>query len=231
MRPLLTALALAATLLAAPAQALNLGQSDSFESGTTLNWRVGAPHPLPPSVLATGGPAGADDGYLLLQAEGGGGPASRLAVQNTDQWSGNYIAAGITALTMDVFNFGPASLSLRLLFDGDDGTNQARAWSAVPLVVPAGSGWQRLVFPILPTDLRAAAGGSVNLALSSAYSLRLYHGVNSSFPGGAVVATLGVDNITAVPEPSAAALLVLGLAGLAGLSGLARGQRRASTHS
>lgn len=216
MRLAFTALALAATaLLAAPAHAVGLGQSDSFESGTTLGWRVGSPHPLPPSVVATGGPAGAGDGYLLLQAEGGSGPASRLAAQNTDQWSGNYLAGGITALTMDVFNFGPTSLSLRLLFDGDDGTNQARAWSAAPVLVPAGSGWQRIVFPILPSDLRAASGGNVNLALSSAYSLRLYHGVNSSFPGGSVVASLGVDNITAVPEPSAAVLLALGLAALA----------------
>lgn len=215
LTPLAAALATAATLSATPAHAVLLGQSDSFESGTTLNWRVGSPHPLPPSVTATGGPTGAGDAYLLLQADGGGGPASRLAVQNTDQWSGNYLAAGITGISMDVFNFGPSSVSLRLLFDGDDGTSQARAWSAVPLVVPAGSGWQRLVFPILPSDLRAAAGGNVNLALSSAYSLRLYHGVNASFPGGAIVATLGVDNITAVPEPSAAVLLGLGLAGLA----------------
>lgn len=215
MRFALTAPALAATaaLLATPAHAVSLGQTDTFESGSTLDWRVGSPHPLPPSVVAGGGPGGADDAYLLLQAEGGSGPASRLAVQNTDQWSGNYLAAGITALTMDVYNFGPASLSLRLLFDGDDGTNQARAWSAQPVVVPAGSGWQRVVFPILPSNLRAGSG-SVNLALSSAYSVRLYHGVNSSFPGGSVVATLGVDNITAVPEPASALLLALGLGAL-----------------
>lgn len=202
---------LAAALLAAPAHAIVLGQIDTFNSGSTQDWRVGSPHPLPPTVSTGGGIGGADDHYLLLRAEGGSGPASRLAIQNTEQWSGNYIAAGITALTMDVNNFGSSSLSLRLLFDGDDGTNSARAWSAVPLVVPAASGWQRLVFPVTAADLRAAGGGNVQLALSSAYSVRLYHGVSSSFPGGSVVATLGVDNITAVPEPTSALLLALGL--------------------
>ncbi len=216
MRLAVTPLAAACALLAAPTHAVVLGQSDTFQSSSTLDWRVGSPHPLPPTVVATGGPAGAGDAYLLLQAEGGGGPASRLAAQNTEQWSGNYLAAGITALTMDVFNFGPSTLSLRLLFDGDDGTSQARAWSATPIVVPAGSGWQQVVFPILPADLRAASGGNVNLALGSAYSVRLYHGVNSSFPGGSVVATLGVDNITAVPEPASALLLALGLGALLG---------------
>lgn len=217
-----TALAATTALLATPAHAVSLGQSDSFESGTTADWRVGSPHPMPPSVITTSGPAGEGDAYLLLQSEGGSGPASRLAAQNTDQWSGNYLAAGITALTMDVFNFGPSTLSLRLLFDGDDGTNQARAWSAAPIVVPAGSGWRQVVFPILPSDLRAASGGNVNLALGSAYSVRLYHGVNASFPGGAVVATLGVDNITAVPEPTSALLLALGLGALLGRRALVK---------
>lgn len=206
---------LAAGLATLPAQALTLGQSDTFEDGSTQGWQAGPAHPLPPSVVASGGPAGAGDHYLRLQAIGGAGPASRLAAENIAQWTGNYTAAGVTALTLDAANFGSTELWLRLLFDGSDGTNFARAWSAVPVVLPAGSGWQTLRFEISPADLQVQGGGNVALALSDTYSIRLFHSTASTFPGGTVVATLGVDNITAVPEPAAAWLLALGLVGLA----------------
>ncbi len=210
----LLAAATATSLALAPAHAVTLGQSDSFEDGSTQGWRVGPAHPLPPTVVATGGPAGAGDHYLRVQAIGGSGPASRLAVENIGQWTGNYTAAGVTALTLDAINFGPTDLSLRLLFDGSDGTDIARAWSTTPVLLPAGGGWQNLRFAITPADLTAQGGGSVALALSDTYSIRLFHASASVFPGNPVVATLGIDNVTAVPEPAAALLLALGLGAL-----------------
>lgn len=213
-RATLFAAASAAILAVAPAGAVSLGQSDSFQDGSTQGWRAGPAHPLPPVLVATGGPGGAGDAYLKLQAIGGAGPASRLAVENNLQWTGDYTAAGITALTLDAYNFGPTDLRLRLLFDGSDGTNFARAWSTTPVLLPAGSGWQPLRFEITPADLTAEGGGSIGLALSQTYSVRLFHGTASSFPGGAVVATLGIDNVTAVPEPAAALLMALGLGAL-----------------
>lgn len=213
-RATLFAAAAAASLAVAPACAVTLGQSDTFEDGSTQGWRAGPAHPLPPTVIATGGPGGTDDAYLQLQAIGGAGPASRLAVENIDQWTGNYMAAGVTALTLDAYNFGPTDLRLRLLFDGSDGTNFARAWSTTPVLLPAGSGWQPLRFEITAADLTVEGGGSVALALSQTYSIRLFHGTASNFPGGAVAATLGIDNVTAVPEPAAALLLALGLGAL-----------------
>ncbi len=204
----------AASLAVAPACAVSLGQSDSFQDGSTQGWRVGPAHPLPPVVITTGGPGGAGDAFLQVQATGGAGPASRLAVENTLQWTGDYTAAGVTALTLDAFNFGPSDLALRLLFDGSDGSAFARAWSTTPVLLAAGSGWQQLRFAITPADLTAEGGGSIALALSQTYSVRLFHGTASSFPGGAVVATLGIDNVTAVPEPAAALLLALGLGAL-----------------
>lgn len=211
-RAALTAAALALTV-ALPAHAVVAGQVDTFESGTTLGWGVGVNHPVPPTILTTGGPAGAGDHYMLLQAIGSGGPASRLAVHNGAQWAGDYTAAGITTVTMDVFNFGPSDLSLRLLFDAGSPSITDRAWSTVPVLVPGGSGWRSVVFPVTAADLTPAPGSQVADALAGAVSVRLFHSTLSEFPGEPIVVTVGVDNITAVPEPTTAWLLTLGLVG------------------
>jgi hypothetical protein len=205
------AITLAACFVNAPALALTLGQTDTFATGGTQGWRVGSAHPFPPSVIATGGPGGTGDRYLQQRANGGSGPASHFAVENRTQWSGNYIAAGVTGITMDVANFGTTDLALRLMFDTFSGL---RAWSSVPLVVPAGSGWQSLYFPITADDL-TVQGGSVGTSMSNVISMRIFHSTASSFPGEAIVTTVGIDNVTAVPEPAAALMLALGLAGLA----------------
>ena len=217
--PARAALAAAALVLTVtlPAQAVSPGQVDTFENGTTLSWGVGANHPVPPTVMATGGPAGTGDHYMQLQAIGGGGPASRLAVRNGLQWSGDYTAAGITALTMDIFNFGPSDLSLRLLFEAGSPTLTDQAWSTVPVLVPGGSGWRSVVFPVTASDLSAAPGSQVADALAGAVAIRLFHATLSEFPGEPIIVSVGVDNITAVPEPATVAMLLLGL-GMGGLS-------------
>src|SRR5215212_9214500 len=82
--------------MAMPAHAVSLGQTDTFENGTTQGWvtaLLGSPNPLPPANVPTGGPAGANDNFLLLTSRGGGGPGSRLTGINTSQWAGNYAAA------------------------------------------------------------------------------------------------------------------------------------------
>lgn len=204
----------AATLaltLALPAQAVVPGQVDTFENGTTLSWGVGANHPVPPIVMATGGPAGTGDHYMQLQAVGSGGSASRLAVRSGAQWAGDYTAAGITALTVDVFNFGPSDLSLRLLFEAGSPMVTDRAWSTVPVLVPGSSGWRSVVFPVAASDLSAEPGSQVADALAGSVAIRLFHGTLQQFPGEAVVVTVGVDNITAIPEPATAGLLALGI--------------------
>lgn len=223
--------ALTLTLASAgPVQAVTPGQVDTFENGTTLSWSVGANHPVPPTVMASGGPAGTGDHYMQLQAHGSGGPASRLAVRNGAQWAGDYTAAGITALTMDIFNFGPSDLSLRLLFEAGSPTLTDQAWSTVPVLVPGGSGWRSVVFPVTASDLSAAPGSQVADALAGAVAIRLFHGTLPLFPGEAVVATVGVDNITAVPEPDTCAMMLAGL-GLLGLAVRRRRQTAARSHA
>lgn len=215
-------------LASSSALAVDPGQIDTFEDGTTQGWIVGAPHPFPPVNIVTGGPAGADDNYALLTAIGGGGPGSRLSAFNFNQWAGDYLAAGITSITMDVNNFGNEELALRLLFaDPIFAPPNNIAISADALILPAGSGWTSVSFNVDTASLLTLLGDK-NTALSSATELRLFHSATATFPGSAVATSLGVDNIravgtAAVPEPSS--LIVIGT-GLLALSGLQARKRQ-----
>jgi hypothetical protein len=169
-----------------------------------------------PTNVATGGPEGADDNYLQLTALGGAAAGSRLSViQFMGDWAGDYTAAGVTRITMQVNNLGTTDLSLRILLaDPTAGPPVNQAISSNPIEVPAGSGWTEIAFDVAPGDLTALLG-TVELALSGATELRLFHSPTAVFPGPEIVAQLGVDDIRAVPEPGVALLLGAGLAVLA----------------
>ncbi len=141
-RGLAAALAFTPTLLAGQAVA---GQQDTFEDGTSEGWFAGiglfGTHPAPPTNIATGGPGGAEDNYLLLTALGGMGSGSRFAAMNASQWAGDYLAAGITGIGMSVRNFGATDLFLRLLFEDPlAGPPTSVAFSRDAIFLPAGNG-------------------------------------------------------------------------------------------
>lgn len=219
--------ALLAAFLLQPttASAVGVGQVDTFQDGSVGGWiingaGIGTP-PLAalPKNVAGGGPAGAADRFLQLTALGGAGAGSRLSAINATQWGGDYTAAGVGAIAMDLNNFGMTDLSLRLLFENPTlAPPTDLAFSTVPVVIPANSGWLRAVFPVAASDLTPGLG-SAAAALSTATAIRIFHNRAAAFPGPPngpppVVAILGVDNVTAVPEPSALASVCLGLAGL-----------------
>jgi hypothetical protein len=223
---LLLVLALSSPLLADP-----IG-IDTFEDGTTQGWFVPGPHPLPPMNVMTGGPGGAGDNFLLVTALGGDDAGSRLSVQNVTQWTGNFTS--VSAIKMDLYNFGPSQLFLRFLFvnfAGAPGMSPPTdvAWTLIPVIVPAGSGWNSVTFDITPGNLFAPIG-TIAGALSGVDDLRLFHNPAPVFGGpgmGAppVIAFLGVDNIapvtTTVPEPLTLVLLGIGLASMGFVRGKA----------
>jgi hypothetical protein len=215
MKSMLCALAVV-PLLALPSSArasVILGQVQTFND-PDHHWVFGAgplvgvptPHPL-----ALGGPGGAADPYLSIVANGGTGPLSRLSAQNFVEWAGDYLAAGVDVLTMDLKNFGPSDLSVRLLFIEFGAMGPVSiAFTTAAAFIPAGTDWTTVSFSIDPAALTVPLGTATG-ALSNAGELRIFHNPAPFFIPNMmppVTATLGVDNITAaVPEPAALTLI------------------------
>jgi hypothetical protein len=196
-----------AALLLAPAvcSAVAIGQIDDFEDGTTQDWQSGLSNPNGPANVATGGPAGAGDSFLQLTSSGSGS-GGKLVAFCTDQWAGDYLAAGLNSIQMQVKNLGATNLVLRLIFENEVVGQSLGTIS--PVNLPAGSDWTTVSFSLAAGNL---TGGSYAAVMNNVTTFDIAHGPNpisarSSSPN--IVAQLGVDNITAVPEPNAIALAV-----------------------
>ena len=198
----------AACLGAAPAAAVTLGNLDDFQDGTTQGWRSGAQNPNPPIHALDVGPAGLGDDSLQITSAGGFGPGSRFTAFNDTQWTGDYTAAGVELIVLDVNNVGSTALHLRVALDGAGG----RFVTTDSVPVPAGGGWNLVWLWIGPGDLTSAGGLDVNATLGAVSQLRLISAAGPTFGGDAIVAQGLVDNVVAAPEPGAAALLSSGLA-------------------
>jgi hypothetical protein len=212
------------------ARALAVDQIDTFESGTTEGWTAaGGPNSgvpgVPPAVETTGGPAGAEDAYLVVTATGGVSAGSRLVARNSSQWAGDYTEAGVAAITLDLINLGAADLQIRLFLENPYLAGPVplppsdTAMTTANVIVPAGSGWASFSIPVRADDL-AVLTGSADVLLSGVTALRILHAPTATYPPPAVTAQLGMDNVRAVPEVASrgAAAIVLAL--------LARRRRR-----
>jgi hypothetical protein len=232
----IVAAAVVVAALAAPSQ-VSATPLDTFEDGTAMGWFFGGgPFGVPAQPhenVATGGPLGANDNYLQLTSTGSPGPRGRLTGTNGSQWSGDYLAAGITSITMDASNLGINDLFLRLAFEEIGALGPVNIAYTNAVFLPAGSGWTPIAFSLLPGDLTAFLG-NVNGALTNSTFVRLYHSEEPNAPNPLapiplIPAVLGVDNIgtqngatpAPVPEPATLSLLLSGA-----VLGLWRGRTR-----
>lgn len=187
-------LALAFLLLPAVARAITPGQIDTFEDGTPMAWEEGPVSPDPPFNVATGGPAGAGDHFLRDNSNGEfASPGGKLTMYNVTQWTGDYVAAGVTALTVDLANFGPTPLYIRVALQGTSG----QYCSTTPFVLPADGQWRTATFGLNAAELTAVAL-NVPLAtfLTNITMLRVLSAQGApTFHGDEMVGALGLDNL------------------------------------
>lgn len=200
--------------LSGPVHAITVGAVQTFEDGSTGGWFTGAASPLPVENVDSGGPQGAGDGYLLAGSAGGVGAGSRLVVMNDGDWTGDFLGAGVTGMRLDVRNFGASDIVLRLRLESGAGA----ALSSAGVTLPSASGWTTVELSLDASDL-VPSGGDLGSILSGVTLVRLFHGPAASFPGPASLASLGIDNVTAVPEPDGRWLSAAGLCMLAGFLG------------
>lgn len=215
----LTLFALALIAFAQTAGAITLGQVDDFQSGDRMNWLNGA---SAVELIDSGGPAGAGDAYVQVTANGGG-QGGRLVAQNynnpfnvppiTSQWTGNYIAAGVTAIEFDLINQSSVTLSIRIAFKTEI-SQSSSGYLSLPVILAPGSGWQHFSISIAAANLIPIGGPAAYTTFfqNGFEEMRIINEAGATnLNGDPVVGQLGIDNIRAVPEPTIVALAAGGL--------------------
>ena len=199
MRTRILPLVLLALLSAPTAHAITAGEVDDFEDGTTEGWHHGTPSVDAPRNTATGGPAGAGDGFLSVSSGDPEG-SPRLVALAGAQWLGNYTAAGITTVALQVNNLGPTSLALRFGVCGPGG-----AWVTSAVTLSTGSGWTPIQLAVGAADLISAGlsnacapGTDAAATLAGVTEARLLSAAVAGYRGDQIVALLGMDNVQAV---------------------------------
>jgi hypothetical protein len=126
-----------------------------------------------------------------------------MAMFNTTQWAGNYTAANVAMIDMDVVNLGATTMNLRIAVQG---TINQRYASTTSVTIPPDGQWRHVTFGLSSIDLSIVPGTSATLAtvLSNVSEFRILSVASGpSWIGDLIAGTLGVDNIEAkAPVPT-----------------------------
>ena len=191
---------------------------DAFAT-TSEGWQIGSAG-VQPTRNSGPGQDGAP-GFLSHFSDGSGANGRWLMFSNQSEWLGNYNAAGITSINLAADNATGSPLAVRIAFDGPGGW----FYSAPQTITnsTAGADWTVLSFGLAPANFTYAAGsgGTANFASTMANVARFEifggTGLVTFAAGGDLLRadtssnSIRIDNISAIPEPSAFALALAGL--------------------
>ncbi len=203
------------SFIARPASAITLGQVDDFQGGTLLNWTNGN---SAVALIGNGGPNGIGDAYMQVTANGGTS-GGKLVAQNytfppsfNSQWTGNYLAAGVNGIQLDLLNQTAVTLSIRIAFKTTT-LQDSSGYLSLPVILAPGGGWQHFSISFTAANLIPIGGpAAYNTFFQNGFAeMRIINEAGAfNLNGDPVVGMLGVDNIRAVPEPTVSAFLAAG---------------------
>jgi autotransporter-associated beta strand protein len=182
------------------ATAITLNEVDSFQ-GSADNWNNGV-------VVGSGGPAGDGDSFLELSS-GSMGLKPRLITLNQMQWTGDFVAAGVGSLTMELKNFGSSALPMRVTIRDVAGNSSVPGYSSTnPFMLPADGQWHLAEFSLTAADMTAVnpSGGTLDpfsYMLMNVAEFRILSSTVPAVVGDVIDAQVGIDEITALPPPPA----------------------------
>ncbi|MEP4079058.1 hypothetical protein [Haloferula sp.] len=181
--------------------AVSAGLINDFEDGTLQGWTGGAA----PTNIPSGGPAGAADNFLQI-----GGGTNFATINMGPDFAGAFDPS-LTSYQVDLMRpaTDPDALDMRLVLFGPFTVN--RWTSTVAQSIPNDGIWRTYLFSTLEADLTQVQGSdSYSTLVANVGGVMFRHDPDPPEPGGIPASgTLGIDNITAVPEPSLVAWLVL----------------------
>lgn len=170
------------------------GTTDDFQNLMNAGWMEGAVSPNQPFIVDDGGPDGDGDAFLRNSSSGSTGAGGKWVMFNrTARWNGNFTAAGIQLIMMDVRNAGSTAINLRLAFDGAGGVIA----SSQSHVIPADNLWQTVSFEISPGAFVGVNGGDPIATLASTTEFRILSAATPTNIGDQIQALVDVDNVVA----------------------------------
>lgn len=196
------------------AYGITSGQIDDFQDGATEAWTDGSGGSNVANI-SSDGPAGLNDHYLQVSSGSFGG-AARMLTFNTSQWLGNYVAAGVSGVRMDLKNFGSSAIPIHIAIREGNGTSGTPGYaSSIAFSLPADGQWHQALFSLDAASLTAINSPQpLAVDLLNVADFRLLSSTVPSTIGDAINARIGVDNITAVPEPPTIAILGMGMSAI-----------------
>jgi hypothetical protein len=193
---------------------ITVGHVDDFQDGTTQHWRIGQPNPFPKNV-ANSGPLGMGD-HALFTTNTQMGSRHLLVVLNEDNqqfpgpanWEGDWTAAGVTQVSLDVRNpgttLGASNLTMRLGIAGPGGASVAGdVYITAGQTVPPDNNWHSLTFGVQASDFIAVGSGTdIPAALEDVTQFRIFSNPLEEFPGSGAPNEFYLDNIRAIGPPA-----------------------------